>query len=336
VAIMSNDKTIIANFDALFRNTLLFQANSVKQLNECNNLLASSEVFDSNTLIHAHQLILQFRLDTQNIINSLLSLNQALAQALGIEVQNDFATNLERAAFALGKEALIQELSILSHLTEQLKNVLALSEKARKEQEKELKELKKLLSKLKKGGFNREIAYTEDSPTKEHSSNQEIGEKHSKKTSKLERRLLTAIDLQVNFNHSVTQLTESLQVFGNIPQFGIIYDYLAGLKGPVSRFQQSLENGLGLSQNIINQLQTKLGLEARKTKPQQLIQQFNQQLTSTMATQKQLLQQSHNNIKQVKELATTLNQQNKVQQSRQNQFEQDHVARRMLNLFNRQ
>ena len=337
---MPNDKSTIADFDALFRESLLYQKSAIDHLKQASSDFSSSD-YESQTLIRAHQLLLQYRLDTKNAINSLLLCNQALAQALGIEPQNDFATNLERAAFALGKDELLNELSILSHLTNELRKVLDLAEKAQMEQEKELRELKKLLAKLNNKRSIKEDALIKQDDELEESEEINLkkvkGASYHRKISKFERMLLSAIDLQVNFTHSIDQLTESLHVFGNLPQFSIIYDYLAGLKGPISRFEQALQNGMTLSSTLLNQIQTSLGLDVRKTQSNQVIHQFNQALVKTMGVQKQLLQQSHNKLQQIKNTALSLTHENQKKQNlQQKQIEADSVAKRMLNLFNRQ
>jgi hypothetical protein len=334
---MHDNNEIIQDFDGLLRQALFSQAKANEQIEKANQELANSSENDLQTLIHIHQLTLSYRLDTQNIIKSLLSFNQGLCQTLGIEPQNDFVTNMERAAFALGTEELDQDFALLRELFKQLRKTLELSEKVREKQKLELEKLDKLLKKL--GKKELEAASEEEDEENELEHKHEKKYQREKRYPKLrsaERALMTALDLQVNFAHSIDQLTEALQVFGNIPKFGLIYDYLAGLKGPISRFHLALQNGIGNTTTILTLVKLKLGVDATKANSNQLVHQFSTELAKNTATQKQLLQQTHNQIKQLNDITNNLSNKKQVQHAPKHRVQDDAVAKRMLNLFNRQ
>ena len=69
------------------------------------------------------QLILQYRLDTQDALAKLLQLNQGLMQILGITPQQSAQMNLDRLEYAVGNDDVHQILSALSQLVHSLSRV---------------------------------------------------------------------------------------------------------------------------------------------------------------------------------------------------------------------
>jgi len=119
------------------------------------------------------------------------------------------------------------------------------------------------------------------------------------------------VELQANFSFSIEQLTESIQVYAGSPKFGIIYDYLAGIKGPISRFHMAELSGIGKTQGLLNQLSNSLGLD-KKTLTytnQQAIQVMNRQLMHNYNLQRQLIKDRSAQLKQLAQLEIQLDNQ---------------------------
>lgn len=175
--------------------------------------------------IRTIQLVLQYRFDTQDALARLMNLQQAVLQYLGIGPQYSAKINMERMAFALGSDDLHQLLYALNQLVDSLLRIVHRTSHTQSKTRKRLpKEYEQIFS---------------DKTTSQ---------------SKQWGRLQKAIDHQKSFAFLITQLTLSLQEIGGAPKPGIIYDYLAGLQGPISRFFQALQHGLGLSTSLYHQL----------------------------------------------------------------------------------
>lgn len=230
------------------QNTLITHAH--QELKESNQLIESFANHWKKTTEHpleeletlqSLKLILQYRLDTQNSLSQLNHLQQYLRQLLGVEPQHSFETNIERLAFALGTEELHQLLNMLNHLVESILRILA------------------------------------------HQSNQKALERHQA----LERLknnqqivwLAKAIDKQNQFTSLIKQIKLGLGNLATDPHPGVIYDHIAALEGPISRFYQALQHGLILSYSVYQQLEQK--------------NQAKYQLADTVQSANQLAQQLH-------------------------------------------
>ena len=79
---------------------------------------------DEESTLRTLQLVLQYRLDTQDSLQRILSCNQSLWQILGVSSQNPSSVNIERLSYALGGDDLHQALSMLSRLVDSLLRIL--------------------------------------------------------------------------------------------------------------------------------------------------------------------------------------------------------------------
>jgi hypothetical protein len=165
--------------------------------------------------IRTMQLILQYRLDTQSTLYQLNTLQQYLLQLLGIEAKHSSDLNIERLAFALGSDELQHLLSMLNHLVDSLLKIIAHN------QHQQILDRKKAMERL--------------------------------KNQKLIDVMIKVIDKQKDFANKMNELKLALEDIGGAPQPGIIYDHIAALEGPVSRFQQALQHGLILSSSLYQQ-----------------------------------------------------------------------------------
>ncbi|GEM_PF-3492768 len=167
------------------------------------------------------QLVLQFRLDTQDALQKLFQFNQGIWQVLGVSPQNSSSANLERLAFALGKSDLQHALSMLNRLIDSLLRIL---------QRYHLKQ---------SGPTNRRPALM----------------KRPANTSCRYTKMVLLAEQQKSFTFILNQLTNSLESLAGEPVVGPVLDYICKLEGPISHFYQALQNGLVLSEGLYNQLE---------------------------------------------------------------------------------
>lgn len=208
------------------------QSNLIKQaeeeLTQSNQLLESLQQekelleefpLDELDSLKSLVLVLQYRLDTQSVLGQLGKLQQYLLQLLGVEAKHSFEFNIERLAYALGTEELKQILAMLNHLVDSLLRVIA------------QKQLKDSLDRKK-------------------------SLQHVKQFRPLDT-LVNVMNKQKVFLAKLDELKLVLENIGGAPQPGIIYDHIAALQGPISRFYQALQHGLALSHSLYQQLQKK-------------------------------------------------------------------------------
>jgi hypothetical protein len=178
-----------------------------------------------NEMLHMLQLMLQFRLDTQDALRRLFQYSQGLWQILGLSPKNAVNTNMERLIFALGSEDLHHALSMLNQLIEALLRVL--------------QRLQLNQSAQRKSALSRNRALMQRAPT----------------TSKSYQHLVHVVDSQKSFIFILNQLTNSLVTLEAEPAIGPVLDYISRLEGPVSHFHQALLNGLELSAGLYQQME---------------------------------------------------------------------------------
>lgn len=162
------------------------------------------------------KLMLQYRLDSQSALAQLGQLQNYLLQILGVEHGHSYERNLERLGFALGIDDLQQLLHLLNHLIDSILRILAQNQKQ------QLLERKKHLELLR--------------------SRQKMPE------------LSLAIDKLQTFSHKMRELRLVLEETPGAPHPGVVYDHIAALEGPISRFQQALQHGLGLSSGLYHRI----------------------------------------------------------------------------------
>lgn len=227
--------------------------------------------------LRSMQLVLQYRLDTQNALNQLGHLQQYLLQLLGIESKHSAEFNMERLAFALGSDDLQHILSMLNHLVDSLLRIIA------QNQQKQILDRKKALEKT--------------------------------KNLKQIDLLIKVMSKQKSFSSKISELKIALESIGGAPQPGVVYDHIAALQGPVSRFAQALQHGLILSGGLYQQLQQKSHLQYH--------------LADTIHKTEQILQNLHYQPEQQRLFKTAL-ENNKIES-----LEARASARRLSNFFNR-
>lgn len=323
---MSSDEKKVQELDALFRKALEHQSISIKHLERVSHELESGVTYDDDDSHKMLRLVLQYRLDTIDSIKKLLAMNKGLCHALGIDEHNSMKKNLDVAAYLLGEDSLLRELTFLAGLWRQLNKVLALTEKSLRLQQEEKKLHERILDKIK----NRLGKTVDEKPAK-------LDKKLTAKERELFYSLKDALGHAEYFRLNIEQLTEAYHHYGGIPKFGLIYDYLAGLKGPVSQFQMAIQHGIGLSKVLSDKLSQHLGLSLDKQSASRLIHQLNKDLDKHITAQKQLQQTEQNHKAYWRALEQSLElQRNQVPKPvPSDRFDNAMQLRRTMNIFGR-
>lgn len=204
-------------------------------------------------LLRTLQLVLQFRLDSQDALQHLFEFSQSLWQVLGVSKQNSSSTNIERLAFALGGEDLHHALSILSRLIDALLRVLQRYN-------------------LGKTAQNRAFGIANRKQIEAHQVTE---------PSRLYVKMVRVLDVQKSFNLLLEQLENSLEdaIAGQPHHPGPILDYIGKLEGPISHFHQAVLHGLIAAGGLYQQM------EARTH--------FNLKLDELLHKANQTLEQTH-------------------------------------------
>lgn len=289
------------NLDAL-KNFEYKATHALENANLClkklKNRLYKSDI-DNEVGTRLYQLVLQYRLDGEDALRVLLSSYQGICTALGIQPSNSVAKNLDIACYHLGKDNLHGELSILRSLAEKLLKALALAQKSIKKQLEEKKQFERILHQL---GVKGEINASKSL------SFADFGQYKNNQSTLFVNDISNAIRQQAYFIFCIEQLTSAMHDIGHIPKFGLIYDYLAGIKGPISRYQVALQNGLALGEELLAYLSNKLKLNKRQTSVRHQVHELSRQLSDSFHLQQQLMLESNNRLQTLKEMEAKLKQ----------------------------
>lgn len=198
-------------------------------------------VLDDFEKLRSIQLVLQYRLDTQSALRKLGSLQQYYLQLLGIESLHSREFNLERLNYAMGSDELQHILAMLNQLVDSLLHVLALQLKQQTlDKKKALERVKNL--------------------------------KHLNVLSK-------SIDFQKTFVAKIDEMKLVLEDIAGAPHPGVIYDHIAAMEGPISRFHQAIEHGLVAAAGLYQQMHLQAHLENHLAETLQKVDQALHQLS---------------------------------------------------------
>ncbi|MFY7697540.1 MAG: hypothetical protein ACOVQX_01775 [Legionella sp.] len=204
--------------------------NSMKLLTqseiELDELVAmpKDDAMDLEHQVRILQLVLQYRLDTQDILSKLMTIERSLLQLLGIEHLSSATVNLNNMAYVLGREDLQQALSALSMLMNMLlriaqkyqKNQALLRTKAQVRQQ---KSYQPIINKL------------------------ELGREKQKKI------------LQI-----LNDMARHLEILLQREPLGPVLNHIAALRGPISRFYQLVLSSFRKSGELSKQFNLREGL----------------------------------------------------------------------------
>lgn len=221
------------------------QSSSLEQLaDEANQALAESqtilqELVDDSTLItlpedssmsraQILQLILQYRLDSQDALAKLLQLEHGVLQALGIAPQQSSKINLERMMYALGHDDLRHILSSLNQLVSALLRVVH--------------------------------RYQQTLNNTSRKKNSQLSLNVNPKYTTVVNRLKKTTVLQIRFM-SFIDIINNLDEWNKLAAIGPVFDHIAALRGPISQFYQAIQNGFELTLNLYGKINKEAQLE---------------------------------------------------------------------------
>ena len=221
----------------MFTNLDNLFAQTEKEINLTQELASAALALEVPTeldeIVQSTQLLLQYRLNCQDALYVLAQLDRQLLDILGIDARHSAGINFERMSYALGDVDLKQILNALSLLVQSLLKVAA--------RYKNEKSHSFLENRARAPGVKRMIASLQQLNTKQEGV--------------------------VNvLNKALTEL--SLIKYA---AKGPIYDHIAALQGPISRFYQALQHGLAVSLQLYERcakshnLQNEIGLVLNKT-----------------------------------------------------------------------
>ncbi|RUR09616.1 hypothetical protein [Legionella septentrionalis] len=173
------------------------------------------------------QLILQYRLDTQDALLRLLHIEQTLLQVLGIAPQHSSRINMERIAFALGHDDLRHILHALSQLIDSLAKIA--NRMGSRER------------------FTDQVTHQQ-------------ALKASNRYLKFQERLQSAAEQQKRFVITLDDIHRNIKELVKREAIGPVLDHIAALRGPISQFFQAVQNGLGLSHALYEKTNKNMGV----------------------------------------------------------------------------
>ena len=190
-----------------------------------------SESTDDPLDFHTVQLLLQYRLNNQDALRGLFLCQQSIWQILGISPANSMEVNYERLAFALGSDDLHRALSMLNQLSVAL---LKLIDKLQHKVAAREHKLDRSLKRKREQSVVKVVGVTYDN--------------------KRDLSLQNAIKNQNQFKLNLTQLIASLELIAGAPTIGEELNEVAAFQGPISRYYQSVINGMELSDGLTQEL----------------------------------------------------------------------------------
>lgn len=267
----------ISRLDKPFRAALEACDNLTSRLQDLKQSIDDADEDEhSGISTYVYQLVLQLRLEHEHVLRSLLNSNKALCAALGIELNQTLHKQIDAAIYQLGFSNFYGEFSILSHLVDKLRKALSKTQKLTHNQAVILDNT------LEKTAYR---AAKKAQPNKLNNSLQLDNPAISDK-------LHILIGLQGYFALCIEQLTEAYHAMPGLPKFGITYDYLAGIKGPMAQLPNKFQQVLSLSQEIAQKCAHSLKLSHQENF-NLLLHIMNQSVEKLVHTQTQL-QLAHN------------------------------------------
>jgi len=200
-------KSLTDTMDSLIENGKASLSEIKSILDELQQMTTDIDESTDEDKILAIQLILQYRLSSEDALNVLLRMDQHLLAALGIQPQHSDRLNRERLAYAVGNEDFKQILNVLAQLTGLLSKIIARN---------------------KNSHFS--LALKDKTPQKQHTMVRNF--------SKLLAKQKQCVDVFIKLELT---MEEYLQRQSEHP----IFDHIAALRGPISQFHEAIIHGLG-------------------------------------------------------------------------------------------
>ena len=179
--------------------------------------------------IEMQQLILQYRMDTQDALVKLLQLDAGLLHLLGLSSQHSPLINLERMAYALGNDDLRHVLYSLSQLVGSLSRIANRYKQHSKATLKQRQE---------------ETLLHSSTPYK-----------------KLEQRFQKALAQQHVFSTSITTLQQQIELWGKLDATKPVLDRIAALRKFTFEYIKALQHRMEMSHHLYKKLSNDLQLD---------------------------------------------------------------------------
>lgn len=290
------DQKTILELDKPLREALSTQKSYLKKLSDIVDSLNGEELLDDSISTNLYRLVLQHRLDKENVLTNLMRANKQLCLALGVEEHGTLKHNMDALITQLGTDSFFKELSLLGHLVDKLNKALGLLEQTKRSQDKE-KALHQRFMQASRRLLGQKDAVTQKAIKEIRLENAHTyEERRALFGDSIAHELRFAAGLQAYFSLCVEQITEAYHAWAGAPKFGVVYDYLSGLKGPFADIISNVKEGINLTDTILQKLSVKLGIAPQKT-VNQLFNQTNAELEHFYQAQKSLLHENmlHNN-----------------------------------------
>ncbi len=191
-----------------------------------NNVLNDAEKIENLSIedqVSTLQLVLQYRLSCENVLNMLMQLDHNLLYFLGLQPQQSAKMNIDRLSYAVGSEDLKQLLSILAILVGSLSKIAGLY--------------------------------------KYNHASFALHERQTRQRTILIRDLTKLTAKHKQFATLVAKIQVEMEALLKLEAIGPVLDHVAALRGPISQFHQALLNGLGKSEALYHKLNKNAVLE---------------------------------------------------------------------------
>jgi hypothetical protein len=212
------------------REALDGATNHLEDAGHLSTHLADFSEDDSIDRAQILQLILQYRLDSQDALAKLLKFDNGLLQILGIAKHQSPQMNLERMEYALGNDDLHNILYALSQLVSTL---IKIAHRYQRQLEKASQQRKKLLA-----------------------------QKTPPVLIKLRNSLQKTLAQQKHFITLIAQINLHIanDEWIKLQSVGPLYDHIGALRGPVSQFFQAIQNGMTMGREIYETISSNIKL----------------------------------------------------------------------------
>lgn len=208
--------TLSDNIDHLINETTKYIQEIKSTLNELLQVATDDDDSSTEDKMLTIQLILQYRLSSEDALGFLLKMDHNLLYCLGIQPQHSTKMNLDRLAYAVGNDDLKQILNVLAILTGSLSKIIARHKNS-----------------------HASFALKHKESPRQHMLLKEA----SKLTAK-----------QNQFSVALHQLDEEIEQLIKLQAGEPIFDYIAALRGPISHFHQAIINGLEQAEQLYHQV----------------------------------------------------------------------------------
>lgn len=158
------------------------------------------------------ELVLQLRLNLENCLAMVLSIDHNILYFLGIQPRNSLQMNIDRLTFAIGNEDLKEILTLLAILTGSLN---------------------KLAERYKRS----HSSFTLNHKVKPHKHN-------------LLKKITKLTEKQKDLSNTLEKTDEEIKLLVKYQAAGPLFDHIGALRGPISHFHQAILHGLGQAKRL--------------------------------------------------------------------------------------